>query len=65
MQTPATIASPVSRPLSFWLRPSWWVRAFTFWWVPALLGAAIAVAGAQRLLRGGVGSSWRGLDDHK
>jgi hypothetical protein len=48
--------------MRFWLRPSWWVRALAFWWLPALLGLFIAIVGAARLARGGVAMSWRGME---
>jgi hypothetical protein len=50
------------RGVSFWLRPTWWVRALAFWWLPALLGLFIGIVGAARLARGGVAMSWRGMD---
>ena len=56
--------SQSTRGLGFWLRPTWWVRALAFWWLPALLGLFIAIVGAMRLARGGVAMSWRGMEKH-
>lgn len=59
-------AGPPHEPfVTRWLRPGQWVRAFTFWWVPAMLGVAIAMAGVQRMLQGGVALSWRGMRDER